>query len=539
MTSKQPLFAVWKFHIYGFRLYEGLDIDFRKDRVMAQISSKRKGFSIQISPNNLRAFLVVRPDQNHEPVTREDLLDLLAEMKLPQTPDTLKRVDETLASLQKGLPREPILLAEGIPAQEPVDASFIWNEIFHQKSSEPADDDAGFNFYERHKIVTVEVGTVLGEIHPPVPGKNGVDVFGTPIKPSYTPAPIKLGENVELGSDKRTIKSTSSGQVIIQNDKISVSNVLNVTNNVDFETGNIDSTTSVCIRGNVCDLFRVQSKQHITVQGMVEAAFLQADGDISIIGGVKGRDKAFMEAQGNISAKFINSIYVEAQGTITICKEAINSVILAGDTLDIRFGSLIGGHAFALKNVRVKSLGSPAGVKTVVGVGMNPLIYQQIFELEKNMRKVKEVVEKIQTSIEPLLKHIKQLTPDQREKATELMFKSQEMQTQIDDQKKESQSLLDSLPPYSEIEIFVSGRIFPKTQIFIADRYVTIQDEIKGPAKVVLRQVQGVKELLLINQITGDVRSFISGRLEPETAAEVLNLPPKPKIKQPGAKTIA
>ncbi|NLE29414.1 MAG: DUF342 domain-containing protein, partial [Phycisphaerae bacterium] len=188
----------------------------------------------------------------------------------------------------------------------------------------------------------------------------------------------------------------------------------------------------------------------------------------------------------------------------------------------------IGGHAFALKGVRVKSLGSPAGVKTVVGVGMNPLIYQRIFELEK-----------IQTSVEPLLKQIKRLTPDQREKATELMFKAQEMQMQIDDRKNESQTLLDTLPPYSEVELFVSGRILPKTQIFIADRYVTIHDEIRGPVKVVLRQVQGIKELLSINQLTGDVHSFIAGRLEPETAAEVLNLPAKPEIKQPGLKTTA
>ena len=87
---------------------------------MSDIPSKRKGFSIQISPNNLRAFLVVRPDQNREPITREDILNLLKEMKLPSTPDTLKRIDEALASFQKGLPKEPILLAEGIPAQEQI-----------------------------------------------------------------------------------------------------------------------------------------------------------------------------------------------------------------------------------------------------------------------------------------------------------------------------------------------------------------------------------------------------------------------------------
>jgi uncharacterized protein (DUF342 family) len=269
---------------------------------------------------------------------------------------------------------------------------------------------------------------------------------------------------------------------------------------------------------------------------MVEAAFLQADGDISIVGGVKGRGKALMESGGDISAKFLNGIYVIAKGKVTICKEAIDSVILAGDILDIRFGSILSGYTFALKGIRAQSIGSPGGVKTVVGIGMNPLIYERIFELEKMMKKNQEVIEKVQTSVQPLLNQLKRLTADQREKATELMFKSQEMQTQVDEQKKEVDALLASLPPYTEIELSVTSRILPKTQIFIADRYATIQEEIKGRYKVILRQVQGVKEMLLVNQLTGAVRSLIAGRLEPENFAEALKLPPKPEIKQPGAK---
>jgi uncharacterized protein (DUF342 family) len=504
---------------------------------MPTAAPKQTGLSIQVSPDRLRAFLVVRPDQNRAPITRDDILNLMKEIKLPSTPELVKHIDEIVASFLKGLPKEPVLLVEGTAPKEPIDASFVWNENFRQQSAAPGDDEAGVSFYERHKIVTVETGTALGEIHPPVPGQDGVDIFGKEIKPSHTPHSIKLGENVEINSDKRTLKSTATGQVIIEDDRISVHNVIDVAHNVDFETGNIDSAISVCVRGNVCDLFRVHSKQHITVQGMVEAAFLQADGDISIVGGIKGRGKALLEAGGDISVKFANAIYIDAKGKVTICKEAIDSVVLAGDVLDIRFGSLIGGHAFALKGARAKSIGSPGGVKTIVGVGMTPLIYKRIFEIEQSMKKAKDLIVKIQTSVEPLLKERKRMTPEQREKATELMFKSQEMQLQVDDQKKESEALAASLPPYSEVELFVSGRILPKTQIFIADRYVTIQEEIKGPVKVVLRQVQGVKELLLVNQLTGSVRSLIAGRIEPETAAEVLAMPAKPEVKQPGSKS--
>jgi uncharacterized protein (DUF342 family) len=503
---------------------------------MPPSTPKQKGLYLQISPDRLRAFLVVRPDQNREPITRDDIITLINDNKIPVRAELLKRVDEIMTIFKGGLPREPILLTEGIPAKEPGDAEFVWTEKFQQKTPSADEDETAVSFYDRHKIVTVEAGEIFGEIRPPVPGKDGVDVYGAAVKPSYSPKSIKLGKNVEISPDKRTIKSTSSGQVILQDNKISVNSVLDVKNNVDFETGNIDSATSVCVRGNVCDLFRVQTKQHITVQGMVEASYLQADGDITIVGGVKGRDKALIEAGGDVSAKFVNFVYLDAGGKVTICKEAIDSVILAGDVLDIRFGSIIGGHSFGLKGVKAKSIGSPAGVKTVVGAGLNPLTFKRIFELEQSIKKTKEIIEKVQASVQPFLQQLKRLTPEQREKATELMFKSQEMEMQIEEQKKEIEAHQSSLPPYSEVEIFASSRILPRTQVFIADRYATIQEEIKGPVKVVLRQVEGAKELMLINQLTGSVRSLIAGKLDPETADKVLDLPAKPEIKQPGAK---
>jgi uncharacterized protein (DUF342 family) len=212
-------------------------------------------------------------------------------------------------------------------------------------------------------------------------------------------------------------------------------------------------------------------------------------------------------------------------------------MILAGEILDLRFGSIIGGHAFGLKGVMAKVIGSPAGVKTVVGAGLNPLTYKRIIELGQSMKKTKEIIEKVQITVQPLLQEMKRLTPEQRETATELMFKSQEMETQIEEQTKEIAVLQSSIPPFSEVDIFVSGRILPRSQVIIADRYTTIQEEIRGPVKVVLRQVQGVKELQLINQLTGSVRSLISGRLEPENVDKVLELPPRPEIKQPGSKT--
>jgi uncharacterized protein (DUF342 family) len=265
---------------------------------------------------------------------------------------------------------------------------------------------------------------------------------------------------------------------------------------------------------------------------MVEAAYLFAEEDLTIVGGVKGRDKALLEAHGNINAKFLNYVFLEAGGDVEICKESIDGIIICNGWLDLANGSLIGGQSFALKGAEVKSLGSPAGVKTIIGVGFNPLDYKKILEMDLTIKKEAEIVQKVRTSVEPLLKQLKRLTPEQREKATELMFRAESMEQEIKQKETEKARILATFPPCNEVEVRIGGRILPNSQIHVCDKFTTIHEEIKGPVKFLVRQVEGRKELLMINQLSGAVRTLVSGKLD----HEVLNIPPKPEIAQPGTR---
>ena len=266
---------------------------------------------------------------------------------------------------------------------------------------------------------------------------------------------------------------------------------------------------------------------------MVEAAFLVAEGDITIMGGVKGREKALLDAQGDVHAKFLNYVFLEAGGDVEICKESIDGIVICNGWLDLSNGSLIGGQSFALKGAEIKSLGSPAGVKTIVGVGFNPLDYRKIMEMEIAVKKETELAQKIRTSVEPLLKQLKRLTAEQREKATELMYRAETMEQEIKQKEEERTRILGIFPSYNDVEIRIGGRILPNSQIHVCDKFTTVHEEIKGPVKLLVRQVDGLKELLLINQLTGSTRALVCGKLD----HEALNIPPKPEIAQPGSRS--
>ncbi len=489
---------------------------------------------VQFSPDRLKAYLVFQPQADYSSLTTLDLQAALAPFHV-RVDDALKeRLAKVVEVARKGpMPSDPLLVAEGTPPVEPKNQEFVWDERYRPKNS-PEEDAETINFYERHKLVTVEANTVIGTIAPAQPGRDGMDVCGNAVKPVKMPASIRLGENVQLEPDGKTVRAVASGQVIFQKQKLCVRRTLEINGNVDFETGNIDSATDVCIRGGVRDLFIVRSKRDIFVQNMVEAAYLFADGSITTIGGVEGRGKSILEAQGDITVKFLNFVYVQAGGDVSVCKEAIDSTIICNGWLDIANGSVISGQVFGLKGAEIKSAGSPAGVKTVIGVGLNPILYKEAVALDQTVQTKKDLVQKIRTSVAPLLQQLKRLTAEQKEKATELVCHADILEMEIKKHEEQRAALVASFPQPTEVELRIGGRILPNTQVFVADRFTTIHEEVRGPVKIAQRMIDGKRELLMINGITGSARTLMAGRLD----ADTLNITEKPKIAQPGTKAV-
>jgi len=494
-----------------------------------------KAAKIEVADDHLKAWAVFRPGPAPA-VTEAALYEWVRAHRISLNEFVRGRLSELLALLQAGqVPAEPFLLSEGRAPVEPLESCFVWAPEFAASDHGPQ-DEASVNFYERNRLVTVDAGTVVGRIDPGRPGDNGVDVFGRPILPTQTYGKFGIGENVELTEDGQGVRATLAGQVILSRRKIHVRGVCAINGDIDFSVGNVDSASDVLVYGAVHDLFIVRSRQNISIKGMVEAAWLSAQGDITIIGGVKGRGKGIIEAGGDLRAKFLNSVYATAGGELEIGSELIDSHVLCRGDLKIRHGSIIGGCQYAVGRVVAKSIGSPGGVKTVVGAGFDPQAVLRLFEIERDMKKKQDVVEKVKSNVAPLLKQLKRLTADQREKATELMFRAEALEAEIAKLREEQKAI--ALPTAVEeggrdlVEITAINHIHPNTVLHLADRVVTIREELPGPIKIVLRKVQGVTEALLVNRSSGSVRTLRAGQVTPD---EII-VPARPEFVQPGAK---
>jgi len=325
---------------------------------------------------------------------------------------------------------------------------------------------------------------------------------------------VQLGDNVKLADDGQTVLATMDGRVEYAKHRLLIHPVLEVKGDVDFETGNINSAIEVHIRGSVQDLFEVRSKRSISVQALVGAAALEAGGDIVVKGGITGKDKGTVTAEGGVAARFCDAVTIRAGGDVEITKEVINSQVRVDGRLVVARGALIGGWTHAREGAEVRVLGSQADVKTFLSVGTDPEVRKKAAELDEPIAKHRQAAKKIQAAVQPLLAARKRLTASQRERATELMYEAQNLETAVSKLKQQKQQMLDEAKPETEPVITIMSQTYSGVTMVVEGMAVTFDEPRRGHIKIMRRKVENVTEVVLVDQLSGSVTILPSRRYE-------------------------
>lgn len=109
-------------------------------------------------------------------------------------------------------------------------------------------DDGTVDFHSLDNVNHINAGDVVAELFPEDYGTPGYDVVGQPVSPKKVKrAVFQYGRNLKVSEDKRFLISEVSGHVTLENDKVFVSNELELVN-VDNSTGDINYSGNVIIR---------------------------------------------------------------------------------------------------------------------------------------------------------------------------------------------------------------------------------------------------------------------------------------------------
>lgn len=349
--------------------------------------------SITVSDDSLQAFLTVTPPRGGEPVDVVMIRQVLGKLEISHG------IIETALQAEVC---ERQLIAQGEPALDGEDTRFesLLPEV-HDKRPK-IKDDGTVDYREIGAFVTVSAGDALMRKHPRTTGTNGRDVHGKIImaRPGQElPFADHLsGADVD-SEDPDLLRATIGGQPEVTDHGMNVNPVLTV-RDVDLTTGNIDFDGTVNIQGDVVEGLRVRATGDIRISGTVEGATLQANGDIAISGGVIGRgelrneagdpgpDIAQLKSGGSITARFIENAIVEAANNITVADLLCHSELTAFNCIVVgkkgsKNGHILGGSTKATISITAQVIGSQAYIHTLLEVGSDPTLHQEIRRHER------------------------------------------------------------------------------------------------------------------------------------------------------------
>lgn len=375
------------------------------------------------------------------------------------------------------------IVAMGVPARNGCDAriKYFFNTDLHAKPT--LSEDGSVDFFHLNTICHCKKGEVLARLYPEDPGENGTSIYGESIKPREVKRKhLEFGRNITLSPDRLQITSDVDGHVTLVENKVFVSDVLEV-ENVDTSTGDIEYEGSVQVNGNVLTNFSIKAKGNVEVRGVVEGASIEAGGDIIIARGMNGMGRGTLATNGNVVAKFLENATVSAKGYVST-ESILHSRVMAGTEINVtgRKGFITGGRVSATNVIRVKTLGSPMGADTIVEVGADPSVKLRIQELQKliiERKKAIEISHPVLTANMQKLQQGVKLTPDQIKYFQDMLQEENQRKQEMEEYLREMESLQVILDESSNAKVEVSGEVFAGTKICIGDVSMVVKNSMK------------------------------------------------------------
>jgi uncharacterized protein len=385
-----------------------------------EIGERRDGgYTLKVDKDRMAAKLTLVPPCGGAPVTPFQIQLALQEKGIAK--GIMKH--EIEAALKEGIATERII-AQGLRPVRGIDARFQ-SLVPQIRERKPKVDEHGIvNYRDLGQLIVVKPGDPLMCRTPPTKGKEGWDITGQvlmaqpgqDIQFASGLQGVELDQEAELDPDHNSLLLAAiKGQPKLVPNGVIVEPTIDLPV-VDISTGNMSFDGTINIKGDVKDGMKINVTGDVFVGGTVEAAEIEAGGNIVIKGGVIGHSEhsgdpneiptfnAIITSKGSISAHFAENACMEAGIDIIIEEFSMHNHLTAVNRVLVgksggKKGRIIGGITSASVLVKTAILGSNAGFITKIRTGFNPYLQAQIDKLkpeieanEKEQEDIKKIV---------------------------------------------------------------------------------------------------------------------------------------------------
>ncbi len=436
--------------------------------------------AIRISEDEMKVYVTVIPplDATVE-VTKETVVGEMKKVGVVHGID-----DEAINDIfTYGSFNVEVLAAKGTPPSDGTSATieYKFDSSGDQKIELKTDEHGNVDHKAMNMIKSVEEGAVLAIKIPSIPGAEGMTCTGKKL-PAKSGRDVALvaGENARMSDDGLQVFSTTSGQPLLKDNKVSVSSVYEVKGDVDYKTGNVNFKGTVVVAGNVMSDFVVEATDDIEIRGNIDKAFIKAGGDVRINGGLYGNGEGKISAGGSVTIRSIESGIIDANRNIVIQQSSRNSILMAGEDIMLvnPKGSITGGKAACGHHYDLANLGSPSFTETVVEVGVNPKIKQVFDDLNKKLEDNKVQIEKVANNIKTIKSRGENASDKEKELMKKLVPAYHALKAAIDADGAKVNFLREKMNKLSAGRCKVRGKTFPGVKIMTSNASMAVRTEI-------------------------------------------------------------
>ena len=401
--------------------------------------------------------------------------------------NAIKNIVEKMGAGDMETGPKTYLVAKGKPVEHGRDGYVDYlikpspEEVYFDPDTEDVIDYKSTNL-----ITNVNGEQHLATIMNPTVPENGMDVFGQAVEAKVgVPLKIKIGANVVTDGDR--LYAACSGRFIKDGDSLSVNPVYLVREDVGYRVGNINFIGKVEIQKDVLDDFSVYAKAGIEVNGIVGAASLECEGNIVMNGGMNGKGKGFVRAQGSISAKYLNETTVVSWGDVSVQKSIINSLVKTKGKVEGQNISVMGGEVMALMGIDVSAAGSDLGNITTLVAGQDYELKDKIKAYETQLLEISQEIDRIDRIIGPILadkSKLMSLSVDKKKALKGLLEQLKRYREEQTRARMESEVLQKEATSVSVKEIVVRKILYTGVRVVIGNCKKVIKADIKGPIRL-------------------------------------------------------
>ncbi|QTO41833.1 DUF342 domain-containing protein [Desulfovibrio desulfuricans] len=340
-----------------------------------------------------------------------------------------------------------------------------FNPDFDYLNLKPSGDNGKSDVYSLGYVQNVIAGQVLAELVP-------LDASGPKVDQRF----ILENEAFPMGGNTRVdprhpnyLLAAAKGYVFYLNGKITVKTLLNVRQDVSFQTGNIFFVGDMAVHGSVRAGFSVQGN-NVRIMGMVEGGVVRARRDLMIDGGVRGGagKHSKVDAGDKLMTPFLESVDARARGNMVIEKTCLYSTVYAGSNMVVR-DKLYGGTTNAYGSVYVGGqLGNKAALATKVYLGYDPLSIRQLEKIDKIIAQLSQTI----THLNAIAGHLPPETNDASRKLQALRLQRRQLINRRD----ELWSRLAQDENYMQnCRLLCQGTVYPGVEISIGRAFMVVE----------------------------------------------------------------